>query len=171
MTSAIYAIGTRVVHPCYGAGTIVRIQSKSIGDQSNAYYVIDTVCRSMQVMVPVHRADTVGLRQVGEAPGLREMLAACSDQPVEDGIASDLRARQTDMRDRLKSGSFDTVVGVVRQLFFMNSRRPLGTVDRQLFDQGKEFLAGELALASSIEMDLAMQEVESRLGEMLGEAE
>jgi RNA polymerase-interacting CarD/CdnL/TRCF family regulator len=47
----------------------------------------------------------------------------------------------------------------------------LGTVDRQLFDQGKEFLAGELALASSIEMDLAMQEVESRLGEMLGEAE
>lgn len=171
MTSTNYAIGTRVVHPCYGAGTIVRIQSKAIGEQSNAYYIIDTISRAMQVMVPVRRAETVGLRQVGEAPGLRLMLASCSDLPGEHDIESDLRTRQAEMRDRLKSGSFDEVVFVVRQLFFMNSRRPLGTVDRQLFDQGKEFLAGELALASNIAIDLAMQEVEGRLGEMLGEVE
>jgi CarD family transcriptional regulator len=170
VTSTIYAIGTRVVHPCYGAGTIVRIQSKAIGEQNNAYYIIDTISRAMQVMVPVRRAESVGLRQVGEAPGLRLMLASCSDLPQED-IESDLRARQAEMRDRLKSGEFDQVVYVVRQLFYMNSRRPLGTVDRQLFDQGKEFLAGELALASNIAVDLAMQEVEGRLSEMFGEAE
>jgi len=40
----------------------------------------------------------------------------------------------------------------VRLLFFMNNRRPLGTIDRQLFEQGKEMLASELALADGMEM-------------------
>ena len=61
----MYQIGSRVVHPCYGAGVVVRIQEKSIGDSIHAYYVIDTVSRPMQLMVPVDRAEEVALRPVG----------------------------------------------------------------------------------------------------------
>ena len=166
-----FAVGNKVVHPCYGAGTIVRIQEKSISDTSHAYYVIDTVCRGMQLMVPVKRARSVGLRPVGERDELRSTLAAFLQAPTKDDIERDLRVRQSAMRERLKSGQFDGVAGVVRMLYFMNSQRALGTVDRQLFDQGKDFLAGELALASDLDVDVAMQEVEDRLVEMLAEEE
>jgi RNA polymerase-interacting CarD/CdnL/TRCF family regulator len=67
------------------------------------------------------------------------------------------------MRDLLKSGVFQDIVGVARILYFMNSRRPLGTIDRQLFDQGKDFIAGELALASELEIEQAKIEVENQL--------
>ena len=53
----------------------------------------------------------------------------------------------------------------------MNSKRPFGTIDRQLFDQGKDFIAGELALASELEIEEAKQEVESLLTEMLKPSE
>ena len=162
-----YSVGSRVVHPCYGAGTIVRIQDKSIGDASHPYYVISTVFKSMEIMVPVHRADKVGLRSIGNETELRHALVNCGQLPREDAIGKDLRARQADMRERLKSGKFAVVSDVTRLLFFMNSRRPLGTVDRQLFEQGKEFLAGELSLAASMDMERAMQQVESSLVQML----
>ena len=163
----MYSIGSRVVHPCYGAGTIVRIQEKSIGDISHSYYVIRTVFKSMVIMVPVHRAQEVGLRDIGDETELRDTLTSCGQLPGEDAIGKDLRARQADMREQLKSGGFGTVADVTRLLFFMNSRRPLGTVDRQLFEQGKEFLAGELALAASMDMECAMQQVERSLVRML----
>ena len=56
---------------------------------------------------------------------------------------------------------------MARTLYFLNARRPLGTVDRQLLDQGREFLAGELALAVGQEIDEAMQTVQQHLAMML----
>jgi CarD family transcriptional regulator len=165
-----YVVGSKVVHPCYGAGTVLRIQKKSIGDATSTYYVIRTTCRSMQVMVAVNRAESAGLRGVGEPARLRNMLSLCSQPPHENEIERDLRARQNDMREQLKSGQFSTVVSVARILYYLNQRRPLGTIDRQLLEQGKDFLAAELALASDIEFARARQEVESMLLQMFTES-
>ena len=157
----------KVVHPCYGAGIIVGIQQKNISDATHYYYVIDTMARSMKLLVPVQQAQSIGLRDVGEENKLRNDPAELR-YPARTKVISlsDLRARQTGMREKLKSGRYPDVADVVRMLFYMNSRRPLGTIDRQLFDQGKEFLAGELALASGRELHAALQEVEDFLGRM-----
>jgi len=159
-----YVIGAKVVHPCYGAGTIVRIQQKSIGEAIHAYYVIETMSsKAMQLMVPVERASGVGLRSIGDAPMLREILGNCGESPLGDKIEPDLRTRQSEMRERIKSGRFTDVANVVHTLFLMNGRRPLGTVDRQILDQGLEFLAGELALAGGLKIAQTLQEVQSCL--------
>ncbi|MHB0858176.1 MAG: CarD family transcriptional regulator [Anaerolineae bacterium] len=162
----MYAVGAKVVHPCYGAGRIVRVQQMNIGDNSRSYYVIEAMAKSMQLMVPVLRASSVGLREVGGLSTLKDALAGCSRAPDSADIPSDLRARQEAMRERLKSGSFPSAVDVVRELHFMSKRRPLGTVDRELFDMGKELLAGELALALDQELTAAMQVVEDLLNQM-----
>lgn len=165
----MYPVGSKVVHPCYGAGVVVRVQEKSIGELPHPYYVIRTVSRPMQLMVPVERAQSLGLRSVGEQLGLRGLLETCCNLP-DGAIEPDLRTRQATMREQLKSGHFSEVANVVRTLYFMNNRRPLGTVDRQLFDQGKEFLAGELALATDTQIEQAMQEVEDYLAVMFTDA-
>lgn len=162
-----YPVGSKVVHPCYGAGTVVHIQEKTIGPELHRYYVIDTVGRAMRLMVPVSNAGDAGLRHIGGEATLRQILDGCGIIPKAEEIDPDLRARQADMRERLKSGEFSVVVNVVRLLFFMNTRRPLGSVDRQLFDRGKELLAGELALASDVKMADAMREVEGTLARMV----
>ena len=162
-----YSIEGKVVHPCYGAGTIVRIQTTSIGAERHPYYVIDTVAKSMQLMVPVDRAESVGLRYVGQASRLREILTTCCVTPSEEELGRDLQTRQNTMREQLKSGSFRQVAIVVRTLFYMNNQRPLGTTDRQLFNRGKDLLASELALAAGTELGEAMQELEGHLASIL----
>lgn len=162
----MFAVGSKVVHPCYGAGTVVHVQKKSIGDNARRYYVIEAVCKSMQVMVPVNRATDLGLREVGRQQQLMAVLQSCAVPPEDDEIESDLRARQAAMRDQLKSGSFGSVADVVRKLFFLSEKRPLGTVDRQLFDRGKDLLASELALATDCDLEDAMQLVEEVLSSM-----
>ncbi len=167
----MFPIGSKVVHPFYGAGTITKIQEKSIGESSHAYYIISTVSRPMQLMVPVDRADEINLRPVAPARQLLNDLQICAEPPADSEISKDLRARQATMREQLKSGCFDQIVNVARVLYFMNSRRPLGTVDRQLLEQGKDLLAGELALASEVEIEQAKQEVEDRLMAMFDTGE
>lgn len=162
----MYSVGNNVVHPCHGAGTIVRISQKSIGDTAHMYYVIDTISGSMRVMVPVHRAESMGLRGIGETQGLRSALLTCMQAPQEDEIDWDHTSRQRDLAEKLKSGSFDEVLTVVRVLHFISTQRPLGMTDRQMLDQGKSMLAGELALATGVDLTAATQEVENSLASM-----
>ena len=101
-----------------------------------------------------------GESEAGFVEAVRGLLDGCAQDPPEAQIGSDLRTRQARMRERLKSGCFADVIDVVAKLYIMNSRRPLGTMDRQLLDQGKELLASELALASSVDVSAAMEELE-----------
>ncbi len=164
--TALFGIGSKVVHPCYGAGTIVRIQEKTIGETNNAYYIIRPISRDMQLMVPVDRAHEVNLRPVGDLTRLRQALREPCDL-AQEAPPLDLRQRQSAMRARLKSGSFGEVVRVTRLLYAMSTKRPLGSVDRELLEQGKAFLASELALAAEVEMAEALQEVEAMLQQAL----
>lgn len=163
----MYDVGSKVVHPCHGAGTITRIQEKTIGASHHTYYIISTVCKSMQVMVPVRRAEDVGIRDVGDEQDLRSTLDFFFVPPGKDDIETDFRTRQNALQEQLKSGSFSDVAGAVRMLYYLNAQRPLGMTDRQMYDDGKQMLASELALASDQEIDGAMEEIENRLANVL----
>jgi len=166
-----YTVGSKVVHPRLGAGTVMDIQEKAIGDLRRTYYVIDPVAKSMELMVPVELADDLGLRPAKDALEVRCMLSACGVAPEPEMIESDSKLRREGVRKHLRSGRFSAVVEAVRTLFYVNTERPLGLGDRQLLKRGKELLAGELALALDLDMNEAMQEVEDRLAEMLPHAE
>ena len=163
----MYAVGSKVVHPSHGAGTIISIQQKRIGDRSRKYYIIDPVAKSMRLMVPVKRAEHGRLRHVGQEANLREVLATLRIAPPEDERWPDHRARQRITREKLKTGRFTEVASVVRTLYLLSSQRRLGMTDRQALDDGKDFLAGELALASGLELPGAMTEIEDSLAQML----
>ena len=163
----MYAVGNKVVHLSHGAGTIIDIQQKRIGDTSRRYYVIDTVGKPMRLLVPVKLAKDGRLRPVGQQARLRKVLAARCLASAEDEIPQDYRARKEIMSARLKSGRFEEVASAVSALFLLSSRRRLGTTDRRFLDNGKDLLAGELALASDLEVSEAMAEIEEGLAQML----
>lgn len=163
----LYVAGDRVFHPFFGAGTVTSIEMKKIGERRRRYYIIDMAMAAMQIMVPVDRASTIGLRKVGEGKQLRELLYALDNVPeIKEAKGTARRTRQEKMRERLKSGSFVQIRDTVRELHAMQRERPLGMMDRELLEQGKRFLAGELALALELESEKALKEVERILSEM-----
>jgi len=159
----MFSVGSKVVHPTCGAGVIVRIQEKSLGDLTTKYYVIETASRGRQLFVPVDRGEAVGLHPVAPKHRLKNILEEPFEEPRKSDITADYKARQEEMRERLKSGSFSEVLAVVRTLYYINGQRPLGTVDRSLLDLGKELLASEYALAAGIDLHTGMRAVEDSL--------
>lgn len=165
----LYAVGSKVVHPNHGAGVVVGVQAKSIGETCHRYYIIET--HTMRLMVPVEHAVELGLRRVGSLADLRDMLTNCCEPPRQDDVSQDHRVRKAKLDGELKSGSFERAVYAIRVLFFLNSVRPLGMVDRRLYDRGMNLIASEYALAADITVDEAKEEIESLLGAMLVEQE
>ncbi|MFO7918162.1 MAG: CarD family transcriptional regulator [Anaerolineae bacterium] len=164
----LYVTGDQVFHPFFGAGTITSVEAKRIGGRRRRYYVIDMVMDAMQIMVPIDRVSAIGLRKVGEGKRLREMLYALDGVPkIKEAKGTARRTRQEEMRERLKSGSFVQIRDTVRELHVMQRERPLGMMDRELLEQGKRFLAGELALALGLDAEKALKEVEKSLSEMM----
>jgi len=163
----MYRIGTKVVHPCYGAGTIVSIDSRQIGEIEHTYYIVDMLDshRVTQVMVAVKRADEMGLRRVGNVSRLREIMCRCQRRPDDDQIERDYRKRQPRTLADLKSGSFGQVLDMVRRLVSLNMRRSLGYTDKARLDEGKQMLASELALAADECVDDVLQELDEQLAE------
>lgn len=155
------------MHLSRGAGTIIDIQQKRIGDIARRYYVIDTVGKSVRLMVPVKLAEDGRLRPVGKEARLRKVLAARCMASTEDEIPQDYRARKEIMSAKLKSGRFEEIASAVSALFLLSSRRRLGMTDRRFLDTGKDFLASELALASGLELSEVMEEIEEDLAQML----
>jgi CarD family transcriptional regulator len=163
-TAFAYPIGSKVVHPNYGAGIVVGIEEKSIGQASLSYYII--ALPSMQLMVPVHRAEALGLRLIGLPANLRAALRGCCELAGEIPNTQDHFARRAALDERLKSGSFERVAAVVRHLYLAHAQRPLSAADHQLLDRGMEILASEFALASGQEMTQAKEEIVQLLTEM-----
>jgi len=156
-----FSVGARVVHPSHGAGVIVGVQGKQIGEIKNRYYIIDM--HDMRVMVPVKRAATAGLRSVGREARIRRALAHCQERLADDQVIRDYRQRKAALLEKLNSGEFSQWISAVRVLHCLSERRPLGTNDLQMYKRGMDILASELALASSTEFDDARQEIEALL--------
>jgi len=160
-----FQIGNRVVHPRHGAGVVKSIEAKRIGETSHRYYVIDT--QNMEVMVPVKRAQSMGIRPIHQLASLREMLCQCCHPPKTKEVDCDHRARKASLDEELKDGSFQSAVHAARVLYFIRSQRPLGTVDTRLYRRALSMICSELSLATSQELSQVEAEVESRLSRML----
>ena len=165
----MYSVGNKVVHPCHGAGTIVNIAAKGIGELRHRYYIIDIhdASRTKRVMVPVKRADSLGLRRVGRPAVLRTILAYCRQQPEEDEVERDYRKRRVITSEQLKSGCYRQLVEIVRVLSFIGSERKLGFSERERLDQAKQMLAAELSLAANEDVERALEEVEWNVDQMV----
>jgi CarD family transcriptional regulator len=164
-----FQVGSRVVHPCYGAGEIVRIREKSIGEISHTYYVIEAVVGDMELMVPVKRADEVGLREVEPMSTLDRVLELCTVQPDPEEMESDYRRRKAELGEALKSGDYAEVADVARRLYFRGTTRVLGATDRAMLNRAKDLLASELAMSAGADAEWAMERVESCLAAMIVE--
>ncbi|NLX35467.1 MAG: hypothetical protein GXY68_02130 [Chloroflexi bacterium] len=162
----IFEVGSDVVHPNHGAGTIVQVERKRIGDHSQRYYVIDIPSKAMRVMVPVERAEDTGLREIRSRRRLRQIFAeVLADANAED-IEDDHARRFEVYTEMLKEGRFRQVVRVVTWLCMLRDRKRLGMRDMTLYDHGRHLLAGEVALAEGISEADALTEVDVELEQM-----
>jgi CarD family transcriptional regulator len=161
----VFAVGSKVVHPAYGAGTVVKVEDKQIGDQQSTYYVIDLLNQNGTLMVPVARASELGLRLPIEKP--KQMFKLLATKP--ELLSDDHRKRQELIDIDIKSGNVVRISEAVRDLAYRNKVHRLTEADTQLFNRAQDFLAGELALSQDVDLETARDQLRSALDAIQGE--
>jgi CarD family transcriptional regulator len=154
----MYKIGDKIVYPMHGAGVIKNIQEMDIFDKTQMYYEVTIAAEGMEILIPVDKAEEVGLREIPTHQDLEAMLQVLA-QP-EDKMTSNWSKRYQDNMDQMKSGDIIDVAKVTRNLMLMDRRKGLSSGDKKMLMTAKNFLISEMMLIDGKEKEEASQIIE-----------
>lgn len=160
-----FVSGDPVVHPSQGAGTVERIITLNYTGQPLRYYSIELVDGDSTLMMPVEKAEELGLRRADF--GLDDIQATLEKEPQE--LPDSYRSRHAKIRSMLGSGEPVDLARVVRDMTW-RSRQPdtnLTKVDKDLLRDAKHMLATELAARLGTTVDTSARRINDTVGEVM----
>ena len=140
-----FNVDQKVVYPSQGVGRVTEIFEKTFKDKTMLYYKIYIEASDMMVMVPVEKADDLGIRQIVTAEEAQQALNLLSDD--FEPITSDWKLRYQMNLDLLKKGTVKDIATIVRCLYNRSKVKELPILERKLYDSAKKLLEDEVALA------------------------
>ncbi|MBC7261629.1 MAG: hypothetical protein H5T63_06415 [Chloroflexi bacterium] len=156
-----FTVGQKVVHPSYGAGTVVHVRKGRKNEGHEKYYVIDIPGIGLTVHLPVEAAQEVGLREPVSVSAMERAIEILSSPPAE--LPKDYRERHSLIVSSMQSGEITLLAQVIRDLAALRNKKPLSVLEGNLFSKAKQQLASELAIVTGLDLAEAMQRVEKAL--------
>ncbi|MDR1029556.1 MAG: CarD family transcriptional regulator [Treponema sp.] len=153
----LFQIDQKVVYPSQGVGTIISIEDKEFKNEKIPYYVIYLEVSDMTVMVPVDKAEELGIRPIVDAEDAHKALHLMGEE--FDPIPSDWKLRYQMNLDLLKKGSVMDIATIVRSLYHRSKVKELPILERKLYDSALKLLVDEIAYSLLLPKD----EVENRI--------
>ncbi len=164
----MFDIGDKVVHPIHGAGLVTGIKKQDLLEQFHRYYVIDLAVDRRTLMIPVSKAEEIGLRSISQQAALAQIwhTLGTADEPLSD----DYKERQKHIQEKLRTGDVIKVAEVIRDLSALKRDDHLTSFDTKLFERAQQFLACEVALAEGVQVSEAEQMIFETLDNGVGSA-
>jgi RNA polymerase-interacting CarD/CdnL/TRCF family regulator len=155
--------GDWIVHTYYGVGQIKSIEKKALGDDQAHYYKVES--RNSTFFVPVTNEDNNRVRPVATRYRLRKVAKLLRQKPVLFDEKHTVRKRE--ISDRMADGSMEATAELVRDLEARRKQFGLNEYDGKVLEDMTSRLAREWSITEDIEMDDAIEKVDSYIGEAL----
>jgi CarD family transcriptional regulator len=162
-------IGDTVLHPIYGAGTLVSVEKRGTDGTVGDYYVIELLQGKGRLLTPVDKLDELGIRKPVAKRERSKLAKVFSGRPRK--LSEDYRKRRSLIDQRLRDGSFVEVGRVVRDLSWVESQGQATTGDRRLLQRAKGLLAKELAASDGVSEEEALGRIDAALERRLSASE
>lgn len=157
MSETKFQIDQKIVYPSQGVGKITEIFKKIFRGTPMMYYKIYIEASDMIVMVPVEKAEELGIRSIVSSEEAEKALNSLSDD--FEPITSDWKLRYQMNLDLLKKGTIADIAAIVRCLYNRSKVKELPILERKLYDQAKKLLEDEISIAMGIDV----KEIESQI--------
>ena len=156
-----YKTNQHLVYPLLGVGEITEITERDFKDKRILYYMIYLEVSDMTVMIPVEKADELGLRAIVPKEITYETLdhLAADYEPV----TADWKMRYQMNLDLLKSGTVIDNATVVRALYHRSKIKELPIQERKLYDSALRILSDEIMHSLDISREEAGQLIFSKM--------
>jgi CarD family transcriptional regulator len=135
----------QVVYPLQGVGEILSIEEREFRDKTLLYYIIYLEVSDMTVMVPVDKAEDLGIRPIVPRKEAHKALTLISES--YEPVPADWKMRYQMNLDLLKQGSVIDIATVVRTLYHRSKVKELPILERKLFDNALKLLVDEVSFS------------------------
>ncbi len=156
-----YKVDQHIVYPSQGVGQIMEISEKSFKDAKRLYYTIYLEFSDMTVLVPVDKADELGIRAIVPKDQAERALAFISEEYAP--IPSDWKLRYQMNLDLLKKGSVLDIASVVRSLYHRSKIKELPILERKLYDSALNLLQDEVSFSLNKDKEEIAELIHARL--------
>lgn len=156
----MFNIGDKIVYPMHGAGVIDAIEEKDILGEKQSYYILK-MPGEVKVMVPVNKAEQVGVRNIIDKSSADKVFSVLSQDETE--MEKNWNKRYRDNMDKLKSGDIYEIADVVRNLSFKHKEKGLSTGEKKMLENAKQILVSELVLAEQSNKDEMEELVDNKI--------
>ncbi len=141
----LFSLGEHVVYPLQGVGIIRKIEERTLRGNTVMYYEIFLDISDMTVMVPVDKADELGIRQIVKPNEATKAIEGISNKLEQ--VPVDWKARYQMNVDLLKQGSIASIAKVVQILYHRSKIKELPVQERKLYDSALRILIDESSLS------------------------
>ena len=146
-------VGDRVVYPNQGICRITGVSVKQIAGRDWEVVTLRREEDGATVMVPRGKVMGIGLRKVADIDAIDkvfDLLAAPGNDPQLDW-----KIRHRENADLMSGGGLFGTVAVLKSLHALSRVRPLPQKERELYDNARHLLVGEIAAAMNIPLHVA----------------
>jgi CarD family transcriptional regulator len=109
------------------------------------YYIIYLEVSDMTIMVPVDKADELGIRPIVDKREANRALKLISED--YEPVTADWKLRYQTNLDLLKKGSVLDIATVVRALYHRSRIKELPILERKLYDSALKLLVDEISFS------------------------
>ena len=156
----MFNVVDKIVYPMHGAGRIDAIEEKNILGENQSYYILK-MPGEVKVMVPVDKAEQIGVRSVIDKEEAVKVMAVLEENETE--MSDKWNKRYRDNMDKMKSGDIYEVADVVRNLSFKQKEKGLSTGEKKMLSNAKQILVSELVVAEHASQDEIENLVNSKI--------
>ncbi|NCN05498.1 MAG: CarD family transcriptional regulator [Spirochaetales bacterium] len=141
-----FKLNQKIVYPIQGVGHIQSIEERKFGpDKTFLYYIIYLEVSDMTVMIPVNKAEEIGIRAIVSPEEAEKALEIIGDE--NEAAPTDWKMRYAMNQELLKKGAVTDTALVVRTLYHRSKLKELPIMERKLFDSAKKLLIDEVCLS------------------------
>lgn len=140
-----------IVYPLQGVGKIESLQERLFKGENTLYYVIYLEESEMTIMVPVDKAEELGIRPVISKSNANKALKTLAEE--DDAVITDWKLRYQTNIDLLKTGDTLNIAKVVRMLYRRSKLKELPILERKLYDNALSLLRNELTISLELSKD------------------
>jgi CarD family transcriptional regulator, regulator of rRNA transcription len=158
-----FAIGDKAVYPSHGVAEVTGIEKKEVYGKIQRFYVLRGVETGLRILVPIDKADQVGLRRVAGDEEIEEVMSILRDKEIHVDRQTWNR-RYRGFMEKIKSGSLFEVAEVFRDLYRLKGMKPLSFGERRMLDTARGLIVQELSAARSADTQKVEQELDLIFG-------
>lgn len=156
-----FKVGDRVVYPHHGAAVIERKEKREMFGETVEYLVLRVTHGDLMLMVPVDKAEEVGIRPPVSRDEVEDILNVLAKKDAR--MPSNWSRRFKNHLEKLKSGDVYQVAEVVRNLSLRSRDNGLSSGEKSMLVNARRVLVSEL----SFSLDTTEDEVEKQLDTVL----